>query len=216
MPMPLMLAAAALVGSGPVPQAPSIPVAPRSVSATAGRGKAVLFALDERGERIAETPAPGPARAKRRQEFVYKETTRPLRWAVVVGTVDFRAIRAAVPVPRGPTSARSGPPVASTWSARPAATTEAGRNGPRSTPERTSRSSTMCLRSSSECVRPETRPEAFVDPLPLLKTGEWRGVDVEAFVDPRRQTRVSGAFAPATGSSSRSARRPRSSRPTRS
>ncbi len=104
------VAGAALVGLGlpghaprttasaaPPRQAARGLVAPRSLSVAAGQGEAVLFAANDRGERIVDGAKPG--RPGRPQDLAYKEETRPLRWAVAVGTVDFRAIRRAMPAP---------------------------------------------------------------------------------------------------------------------
>ena len=150
-----------------------------------------MFETNEKGERIAE-PAkrPGPGGAA---DIVYKETTRPLRWAVVVGTVDLRAVRQSVP---GGPKAGDGP----FWPARRIDLERQERrdDGGWSDWTPVDADANLALLDNlteveAECVRADARPEAFVDPLPFLKKGEWRGVDVEALVDPRRQNaRVRG------------------------
>ncbi len=173
MPRPLILAAVAFVGSGLAPQAPSIPVAPRLLAATAGRGEVAL-----------------------------KQGPRPLRWAVVIGTVDFRAVRLAV----------AGLPMPDTgpfWPCKRIDLERQARRDDGGWSDWTAVDADANLRTldnlaevASERVRAEARPEAFVDPLPSLKSGDLRGVDVEALVDPplrdapRRAIR-SGAKPPA-------------------
>jgi RNA polymerase sigma factor (sigma-70 family) len=204
LPIAAGVAAAALVGLGlpgqlprnVVSAAPSRParppiaeedagglVAPRSLAATAGRGEAVLFATNARNERIVD--AAKPARPGKPQEVVYKEETRPLRWAVVVGTVDLRATRAAVP---GPPRPDSGPfwPAKRIDLERRARRDDGGWSDWAPVDVQANLNILDHLAEvESERVRPEARPEAFVDPLPFLKSGEWRGVDVEAFADKR-------------------------------
>jgi hypothetical protein len=193
-------------GEAPVPAAAARPpglVAPRLLSATAGRGEAVLFDTNARGERIAVDANARPSRV------VYKETIRPLRWAVVVGTVDFRATRAAVPGPPPAVKALNsggrmgglpGPPIAPWWPGKRLDLERQERLAGGGWSDWAAVDADANLKIldhltevEDERVQPEARPEAFVDPLPFLKSGEWRGVDVEAFVDPRRQNaRVRG------------------------
>jgi hypothetical protein len=190
--MPLILAAAALVGSSLAPQAPSIPVAPRSLAATAGRGEAVLFDTDAKGERILDAAKPG------REQVVYKETIRPLHWAVVIGTVDFRAVRLSV---AGLPKPDAGP----FWPCRRIDLERQARMADGGWSDWTSIDADANLRVldrltevASERVRPEARPEAFVDPLPSLKAGDRRGVDVEALVDERLRDIPRRAVRPGT------------------
>ncbi len=174
----LPIAAAALIGLGPAPQAPPQLVAPRSLSVVSGRGEATLFATDAKGERIAEDPGRKP------NQFRFKETTRPLRWAVVVGTVDFRSIRRAFPdVPAGAPPAWPGKRIDLERQQR-----LAGGGWTDWAPVDTDANLDILdnlTEAEAERVLPQARPEAFVDPLPFLKSGEWQGVDVEAFVDKR-------------------------------
>jgi hypothetical protein len=210
------LAAAALVGLGlsraapgadppaqlpssqsPVAAAQARPrglVAPRLLAATAGRGEAVLFATNARGERI--TVAGNPVRpavvAGNRgrpamEGFMYREETRTLRWAVVVGTVDLRAIRAAVPGPPWPDF---GPfwPCKRVDLERQARRDDGGWSDWAAVDvEANLKILDNLTELEAERVRPEARPEALVDPLPFLKAGEWRGVDVETLADERHR-----------------------------
>jgi hypothetical protein len=171
---------------------PRVTTAPRNLIATAGRGDAVLFAVDEKGERIVQMPPLllQRANAGRPEEtpVAYKKEVRHLRWAVVVGTLDFRAIR----------EARLG---------------KDGRNAELEhrlckridlqrqtrTPDGTwtdwndiddqaiYRILDDITEEARERTRSDVRLEAFVDPLPLLKSGAWRGVDVAAFLDPNAE-----------------------------
>jgi hypothetical protein len=205
-----MLAAAVLVGSGLAPQAQTIPVAPRSLAVTAGRGEAVLFDTDAKGERIPDAAKPG------RERVVYKKTARLLRWAVVVGTVDFRAIRRAVPDPPpelkafcsllGVKAAPQWGDYLLWWPCRRIDLERrehlAGAGWSDWTPVDTDVNLNILdnlTRIESERVRREALPDAFVDPLPYLKSGEWRGVDADALVDPslrdaRRRVPPRGLF----------------------
>jgi hypothetical protein len=167
---------------------PLVTTAPRNLIATAGKGDAVLFAVDEKGDRIVQMPPLllQRANAGRPEEtpVAYKQDLRHLRWAVVVGTLDFRAIR----------EARLG---------------KDGRNSElecklckRIDLQRQTRNpdgswtdwndidvdaNYKVFDSITEVARERTKInvylEAFVDPLPLLKSGEWRGVDVNAFLE---------------------------------
>jgi hypothetical protein len=118
----------------------------------------------------------------------YKKEVRHLRWAVVLGTLDFRAIR----------EARLG---------------KDGRNAElerrlckRIDIQRQTRTADgtwtdwndiddqalykildSITEEARERTRSDVRLEAFVDPLPLLKSGTWRGVDVAAFLDPNAE-----------------------------
>jgi hypothetical protein len=173
-------------------ESPRVTTAPRNLIATAGRGDAVLFAVDEKGDRIVQMAPPllQRANAGRPEEtpVAYKEELRHLRWAVVVGTLDFRAIR----------EARLG---------------KDGRNAElerrlckRIDLQRQSRNPDgtwtdwndiddqalyRILDNITEIAKERTKTdvylEAVVDPLPLLKSGEWRGVDVPAFLDPNAE-----------------------------
>ena len=181
---PFPIVAAALVGLGvvsaqePAGKTPLSLAVPESLSAVSGRGEAVLFATNERGERIAEVP-------KRKSDRVaYKEVTRPLRWAVVVGTLDLRAIHATAPAP---------PPNVGPW--WPGKRIDLDRQQRRAgggwtdwAPVDADANLTILdnlTEVEDERVPHEARMGAFVDPLPFLKSGEWLGVDVEAFVDRR-------------------------------
>jgi hypothetical protein len=154
-----------------------VTTAPRNFTATAGRGDAVLFVVDERANRIVN--------AGRRATPVYKEIPRSLRWAVVVGTLDFRTIREARLGKDGRDAEREhqlckridlqrqtrNPD--GTWT-----------NWNDIDVEANYKIFDNITEVATERTRTDVLLEALVDPLPLLKSGEWRGVDVAAFLDP--------------------------------
>jgi len=87
------------------------PLIPRDLAVTAGAGRALVYALNGRGERIVDEearedlkvalagdkPAQGP----------WKEAERDLRWVAITGVVDHHAIREAVAKGRGIDPARA-------------------------------------------------------------------------------------------------------------
>jgi hypothetical protein len=171
---------------------PRVTTAPRNLIATPGRGDAVLFAVDEKGDRIVQMPPLllQRANAGRPDEtpVAYKEEVRHLRWAVVVGTLDFRAIR----------EARLGKDGRNAELERQLCKRIDIQRQTRN-PDGTwtdwndidSDANYKVLDSITEVAKERTKPdvylEAVVDPLPLLKSGEWRGVDVPAFLDPNAE-----------------------------
>jgi hypothetical protein len=160
--------------------APRVSTAPRNLTATPGRGEAVLIEVDERGNRISN--------ADRRAKVTYKEAPHSLRWAVVVGTLDFRTIREAFLGKDGRNAEREhqlckridlqrqtrNPD--GTWTAWNDIDCDANYKVLDNVTEK-----------ARERTRSDVRLEAFVDPLPLLKSGTWRGVDVAAFLDPNAE-----------------------------
>jgi RNA polymerase sigma factor (sigma-70 family) len=69
---------------GPTERKTEIP-APRELKVAAGRGKILMYALDEKGERIPDPPGQpnGP----------FKETEVETRWAVVTGVLDHHKVQ---------------------------------------------------------------------------------------------------------------------------
>lgn len=158
--------------------------APQALAAAPGRGTAILFATDARGNRIAEAPDGAAPR----------KTPRALRWAVVVGAVDLRALRAAIP----------GPPPADVGLEWPGKRIDLQRQerlaeGGWSDWSDVDPDANLDILDNLTEIEPERVPPerltvAFVDPLPSLIAGEWRGADVEALVgDDLRDARRRGA-----------------------
>ena len=164
--------------------------APRELRATAGEGKALVFALDERGERIpGEVPQDAGAR----------EVVRYLRWAVLTGVIDHRRIQENLgirgrsgedPPPREGPAQNEAPPGGGvyrrvdlerqilrkdgSWSAWEPVDFLANLNVLENLPE-----------VEEEQTPEEVRDSCLVDPLPFLKAGRWVGVDVERFIPAR-------------------------------
>jgi len=166
---------------------PVIP-APRELTAAAGRGKALVYALDQDGDRMDQNGRRMPDRPA--NSLIHaKEITLEIRWAVVTGTVDHRAIRASfsnggqfAPPPFGHIYKRAelerqsqqGDGAWSGWRlVDPLPNLRILDNLPEVEQERTPE---------------ELRDAALVDPLPYLKAGSWSGVDVERFVSNPRET----------------------------
>jgi hypothetical protein len=176
--------------------APRVSTAPRNLTATPGRGEAVLVEVDERGNRIVEFDIIPPRRAKAgrlalrpiRVARTYKESTHSLRWAVVVGTLDFRTIRESCLGKDGRNAEREH---------QLCKRIDLQRQTRNPDGTWTDWNDIDCdanykvLDNITEVAKERTKPdvylEAVVDPLPLLKSGEWRGVDVPAFFDPNAE-----------------------------
>ena len=165
---------------GPTDKRTEVP-APRELKVAAGRGKILMYALDDKGQRVLEQPG-GP----------YKETEVEMRWTVITGVLDHRKVQEwaseGVRVPLAPGDyiyrrvdlVRQVLEKDGTWSAwKPVdlmANLRILDNVPEVEEERT-----------PDEVR--GRPHYLVDPLPHLTIGHWRGVDVEDFVPPREKGR---------------------------
>jgi hypothetical protein len=158
--------------------------APAEVKVAGGRGRILVYALDQERQRI-----PDPAF---RPPVSSKEVVREVHWAVVTGIVDHRAIQASfsegrrvaplrlegiysrVDLQRQSHEARGG---WSEWqSVAHGPTLEILDNLPEEDPEQTPN---------------DIRLDALVDPLPHLTDGVWSGVDVERLV-PRPSQRMAG------------------------
>ncbi len=186
--------------NAPIRKSFTVP-APRQVKAAAGRGEIVAFALDAEGERIPQQVRKksrnqgammggmmgmmgGGVRKKRtRIRTVFTEEMREVRWAVVTGIIDHRRtqwwyrdggrrvlkpaneIYCRVELERK-TLQKDG-----SWSAWRSVDAEANLKILDNLTE-----------LEAERALEEFRVQNLVDPLPFLKAGEWRGVDVESFV----------------------------------
>jgi hypothetical protein len=170
--------------------------APREIKVAAGRGTALVYALDDRGERIPDRIA--KPKLKDQGKPPSREEERELRWAVVTGTVEHRRIQesfggegreALLPARdlyRRVDLERQRLQEDGTWSAWEPIDFEATMRVLDNLPE-----------VESEVTPEEVRIDALVDPLPFLKSGVWRGVDVERFVPPDRRNRTDRRIGPA-------------------
>jgi hypothetical protein len=172
----------------------------REQRATSGRGKALVYALDENGDRMTNPEAVVPPRRRRRvvagdniddatpkrpidPAAAPKEVIADLSWVVVTGVVDHRALErnfatrgnggrhAAETVYRRVDLERQERSQAGGWS-----------DWQSVDPEPTMRILDNIPEVDGEKTPEELRIESLVDPLPFLKAGVWSGVDVERFV----------------------------------
>jgi RNA polymerase sigma factor (sigma-70 family) len=170
----------------------------REQRATSGRGKALVYELDENGDRMTNPEA--AVRPNRRRRVVAgdniddptpkppgdpgpaREVIADLSWVVVTGVVDHRAIKrnlaarrkvgrhAAEIVYRRVDLERQERSQAGGWSEWQTVD-----------PEPTMRILDNLPEVDAEKTPDELRIESLVDPLPFLKAGVWSGVDVERF-----------------------------------
>ena len=148
---------------------PMSPFVPRNLAVRAGRGTALFFALDGKGERIPDRPG-GP----------WKEADLPLRWVAIVGILDHGAIREVE------ARARTVELAASHSRYRRAEVERQLREPGGAWSDWKpidSRKNYQILDNLPEVARERTperfRSTALVDPLPFLKEGTWAGVDDE-------------------------------------
>jgi hypothetical protein len=164
----------------PVHRSIEIP-APRKLRVTAGRGGALMYALEKNGERIpVQRDVP---------DGLAKEVVRDLQWVVVTGIVDHHRVQEWF----RKNGRRSTPPRAEylyrradlerqtlqkddTWSAWGPVDVDAKLEILDNVPE-----------VEEERVPEPLRVQDLIDPLPFLKRGAWRGVDVEEFLAPQRR-----------------------------
>jgi len=132
-----------------------------------------MYDLDEHGNRQLVAGS---------QNF-FKETVRDLRWVAVLGTLDNRQIRGdqiklsdldPTPIYRRVDLERQTRRDDGGWS--PWSRVDAAKN-------------LLILDNLPEVdierTWPEVRLDQLVDPLPFLKSGTWRGIDIESFLDRR-------------------------------
>jgi RNA polymerase sigma factor (sigma-70 family) len=149
--------------------------APRKLKVTAGRGGALMYALDKNGDRIlVQGDAPdGPA----------QEVVRDLQWVVVTGIVDHRHVQEwfrknghttpprAVDAYRRADLERQALQKDGTWSPWEPIDLEAKLEILDNLPE-----------LDEERIPDRLRVNDLNDPLPFLKKGAWKGVDVEDLI----------------------------------
>jgi hypothetical protein len=174
--------------------------APRAIKVAAGRGTTLIYALDEKGERIDEGPENRPDTVP-----PAKEEEREIRWAVVTGIVDHRQLQERIRRERRAAlrEGRAALPPADrlyrrvdlkrrrlekdgTWSAWAPIDMEVTLDILDNLPE-----------YDEELTPEEVRVGALVDPLPYLKNSVWSGVDVEKFVPPVWRSRQDRRVVPA-------------------
>ena len=157
----------------PIVDLPAVP-APRELRVVTGQGKARVFALDPAGERFSERPGDPRSPAL--------EASLDIRWAVVTGIVDHRAIQKSFShvddLARTPRTRiyrrvdlelqilQRG--VSSKWRAVDQ--------------KKLYRILENLPVRGAERIPRDVRLDALVDPLPALTDGVWEGVDVERLV----------------------------------
>ena len=179
--------------------------APRDVKVAGGRGKILIYALDENEERIRLRPE------EPRGNF--KEIEREVRWAVVTGTIDHRKVRESfqdgerVELPArtrsitgsgGHGSFQDGGRIELLKARGMYTRVELQRqilqkDGKWSAWKKVDMVASLRILDNvpeieAERTSEELRPGALVDPLPFLKEGHWSGVDVEQFIRIRLKT----------------------------
>ena len=170
---------------------PLVVPALREPRATAGRGKALVYALDENGNRIEMPPVP----SKRRQrggeglERPSKEVSIDLSWAVVTAVFDHHLL-AQQTFPNGGAFRSIRPE--HLYRRVDLERQERSRNGDWSDwrpvdPAPTLRVLDNVPEVDEERTPDEIRSLPLIDPLPFLKEGVWTGVDVERFVPKVRE-----------------------------
>jgi RNA polymerase sigma factor (sigma-70 family) len=173
----------ALERLGARPQAPALPdanvpitPAPSELKVSTGKGKARVYALDDAGERIRDRANDRPR--------PFRETLLDVRWAVVTGVVDHRAIQKSFTNGDGVAAAvaeeiyrrvdlerQTQDRVQRTWSTWNAVDWERKYRVIDNLPER-----------GREPTNARFRLDALVDPTPVLAEGVWKGLDVERLV----------------------------------
>jgi RNA polymerase sigma factor (sigma-70 family) len=154
---------------------PLVIPAPAEVKTAAGRGKILLYELEGDGERVPDR--------RDRSGGRWKEATREVRWVVVTGVVDHRAIQARY-------SGRSQFPPARAdaiyrrveLERQSQEATGAWSDWQRVAHEPTLRILDNLPEEDIEVTPEEVRLPTLVDPLPHLIDGAWSGVHVGTFV----------------------------------
>jgi RNA polymerase sigma factor (sigma-70 family) len=149
-------------------------VPPREMSAASGRGKILVYELDQNAERILAKPE------------VYKETPLETSWVVVTGSAsrslihdNLRRLRAGMEPSRNAfyrrvDLQRQERQADGSWSSWTIVD-----------PEPTLRILDNVPEEDEELTPDQFRLETLCDPLPHLTEGQWRGVNVGRFVPPR-------------------------------
>jgi RNA polymerase sigma factor (sigma-70 family) len=171
----------------------------REARAAAGRAKALVYALDAKGRRIPGEVVPAKRRRRRLEpaeqngdgrpsgppapERADKEVIFDISWAAVTGVIDQRVIEQRL---------ANGVRAGRLWAEQVYRRVELERQERSSTdgwsdwravdPEPTIKFLDNLPEVSEERVPEELRITNLMDPLPVLKPGEWKGVDVDRFV----------------------------------
>ncbi len=186
--------ASALAPPGALPDPPKLPVeaarpgpqdppkaldplaqtTPLSLAARAGNGTARLYSLDDKKDRILKDGTPKAVG----QYGPWKEVDVPLRWVIVTGVVDNRAVREALawkvdladtyPDYKRVEIERQVRRPGGDWSDWGGIDRNKDYDVLDNLPE-----------ISQERMPEEVRPPALIDPLPVLTKGTWSGVDPE-------------------------------------
>jgi RNA polymerase sigma factor (sigma-70 family) len=178
------------VAMKPVPTKPEplVVPAPLEANATAGRGKALVYALDQNGERATMPPVASKRRRRQGGEMVLeapsKEIVVDVSWVVITGVVPHHLVlqnrlNAGLKSPSiSPESLyrrvdleRAERLQDNAWSDWRAVDAEPTMRILDNVPE-----------VEAERTPDELRFAPLVDPLPYLKAGAWNGVDVDRFV----------------------------------
>jgi RNA polymerase sigma factor (sigma-70 family) len=157
--------------------------APRALNVAAGRGKAVLYALDDKGERIPERP-------EAKEGGPFRQTQPEIHWAVVTGVIDHDRVQKWFIADRR----RPLPPADQLYRRVDLERQTLNKDGSWSRWRAPDADANLGLLDNLPVVEEEQVPERFlvgslVDPLPVLTLGSWRGVNVEEFVPRERKDR---------------------------
>jgi RNA polymerase sigma factor (sigma-70 family) len=193
--------ATAPVASNPVStkRAPLVVPAPLEANATAGRGRALVYALDQNGERATMPPVASKRRRRQGGEMLLeapaKEIVVEVSWVVITGVVPHHLViqnRLNAGLKSGSISPerlyrrvdleRAERLQDNAWSDWRAVDAEPTMRILDNMPE-----------VEAEKTPDEVRFDTLVDPLPFLKVGAWNGVDVDRFV---RKANENGAGQP--------------------
>jgi hypothetical protein len=172
------------------------------VKIAAGRGRALVYELDAKRQRIAD-PRKGVVGR-------FREAERELHWAVVTGVIDHHKISASLGTGR-----RSDPPSAERMYRGVELERQALReDGTWSRWQRVDREASSSILDNVPALETERVSQEFlasplVEPLPWLTDHDWEGVDVEEFLPPERRDRRSRRSSPIPAPPPRRAAPPR-------
>jgi RNA polymerase sigma factor (sigma-70 family) len=149
--------------------------APRGLRVASGRGKILLYELDEKVERVPVRPGvkDGP----------FRETQRETHWAVVTGVIDHDQVpKAWIQAAR-----KSLPNAESIYLRVELQRRTLQKDGTWSGWKMIDMTANYAILDNTPAVEEERVPQAYrvgnlVDPLPFLTQGRWHGVDVEEFL----------------------------------
>ena len=152
--------------------------APRKLKVSAGRGKALVYLLDKKQERI-----PDPKNHAR-----FQEAECELRWAVVTGVIDHHKVLASLEMQPDAAS------LVMTYDRVELERSILQEDGSWSVWQRVNHDLKSALldnlpANDDERVSQEFLAGPLVDPLPWLTEGVWEGVNVEDFLPPGQRNR---------------------------